>query len=64
MSANHEMVNVEVILTLSYPIPADLAEREDFYGTTDLSECVQIGIDNDPVALLRDSTLVNVQVGP
>lgn len=57
-----DMINVEVILTLSYPIPADLAEREDSYGTTDPAECVQIDIDNDPVALLQDSTLINVEV--
>lgn len=52
-----QMVDVEVTIVLTYPVPADLRERERCYGTTDLSECVQIDIDNDPASFFLDSTL-------
>lgn len=61
MSAT-EMVDVTFTLTMTYPVPADLAVREDLYGTTDLSECLQIDIDNDPAAFILDSTLLDVAV--
>lgn len=58
-----DFTDVEVILTLAVPMPAEAALREEIYGTTDMAECVQSEIDNDPVAMLQESTLVNVQVG-
>lgn len=56
-----DMIDVEVILTLSVPIPADPAERLDIYGTSHIEECMQIDFDNDPVALLLDSTIVGFE---
>lgn len=61
MSAT-EMVDVTFTLTMTYPVPADLRERERIYDTTDLSECLQIDIDNDPAAFILDSTLLDVRV--
>lgn len=57
-----ETVSVEVTLTFSYPIPADAEERYDVYGATNIEECVQIDFNNDPVAMLLDSTVVDMQV--
>lgn len=57
-----DMIDVEVILTLSVPIHADPAEREDIYGTSNIEECMQIDFDNDPYALLMDSTVVNMEI--
>ena len=57
------MTNVEVLVTLSVPFPSDPAERLEVYGTSDLQECMQIDLENDPAAVLLDSTIINVQVG-
>lgn len=57
-----DMTNVEVILTLSYPLPADLALRAEIYGATDPAECVRLDIDNDPYAVMMEADIVNVEV--
>lgn len=61
MSAT-DMVNVEVTITLSYPIPAKAEDRYDIYGASNIEECVQIDFDNDPVAMLLESTVIDMQV--
>lgn len=61
MSAG-DVVNVEITITLTYPLPADPDERDYIYGAVNIEECVQIDFDNDPVAMLLDSTVVDMQV--
>lgn len=52
-----EYVRVSVDLRFSYNLPADLAKREEMYGTTDAAECIRIDLDNDPAVFLLDSDM-------
>lgn len=55
MPERAEQVPVRVSVTVTYSLPADMAEREHLYGTTEPSECVFIDFDNDPAAFFMEA---------
>ena len=47
-----DRVKVQVTVTGSYVLPADLELRQDVYRTTDPAECLLVNARNTPAALL------------
>jgi hypothetical protein len=47
-------VRVRVVLVGHYELPSDETARIDIYGTSDIRECIEIDMENDPAATLLD----------
>lgn len=55
MSAGAENVRVRVVVSFVYELPTVEGERLAIYGTNDTVKCVQIDLDNDPMAVIADA---------
>jgi hypothetical protein len=59
---SEELVSVVVTVELTFTLPADLAVREELYGTTDIGECMAIDLENDPASFMLENEMTVISV--